>query len=91
MAECEALGVQGADEKPVQIKTMVSREEMSDWKKRASGPLREWFTKIQNTILTMKQDGIGSVRYQVLEVSRQPLFTNITVDIGRPPSWPPRG
>ncbi|OWK04895.1 B4GALT2 [Cervus elaphus hippelaphus] len=49
------------------------------------------FTKIQNTKLTMKRDGIGSVRYQVLEVSRQPLFTNITVDIGRPPSWPPRG
>lgn len=49
------------------------------------------FTKIQNTKLTMKQDGIASVRYRVLEVSRQPLFTNITVDIGRPPSRPPWG
>lgn len=54
-------------------------------------PNPQRFTKIQNTKLTMKRDGIGSVRYQVLEVSRQPLFTNITVDIGRPPSWPPRG
>uniref|UniRef100_A0A8D0MMM5 Beta-1,4-galactosyltransferase n=1 Tax=Sus scrofa TaxID=9823 RepID=A0A8D0MMM5_PIG len=54
-------------------------------------PNPQRFTKIQNTKLTMKRDGIRSVRYQVLEVSRQPLFTNITVDIGRPPSWPPRG
>nr|KAF6381278.1 beta-1,4-galactosyltransferase 2 [Pipistrellus kuhlii] len=54
-------------------------------------PNPQRFTKIQNTKLTMKRDGIASVRYQVLEVSRQPLFTNITVDIGRPPAWPPRG
>lgn len=45
------------------------------------------FSKIQNTKMSMKWDGIGSVRYRVLEVSRQPLFTNITVDIGRPMSW----
>ncbi|XP_078012723.1 beta-1,4-galactosyltransferase 2 isoform X2 [Phascolarctos cinereus] len=49
------------------------------------------FTKIQNTKLTMKRDGIGSVHYRVLEVSRQPLFTNITVDIGRAPPRPARG
>ncbi|XP_015444470.1 beta-1,4-galactosyltransferase 2 isoform X2 [Pteropus alecto] len=54
-------------------------------------PNPQRFTKIKNTKLTMKRDGIGSVRYQVLEVSWQPLFTNITVDIGRPPSWPPWG
>lgn len=54
-------------------------------------PNPQRFTKIQNTKLTMKQDGIASVRYRVLEVSRQPLFTNITVDIGRPPSRPPWG
>ncbi|XP_077006059.1 beta-1,4-galactosyltransferase 2 isoform X4 [Tamandua tetradactyla] len=54
-------------------------------------PNPQRFTKIQNTKLTMKRDGIGSVQYRVLEVSRQPLFTNITVDIGRPPSWPPWG
>ncbi|MEJ1282539.1 UDP-GalbetaGlcNAc beta 14- galactosyltransferase polypeptide 2 [Cricetulus griseus] len=47
-------------------------------------PNPQRFSKIQNTKLSMKWDGIGSLRYRVLEVSRQPLFTNITVDIGRP-------
>ncbi|XP_031824419.1 beta-1,4-galactosyltransferase 2 [Sarcophilus harrisii] len=55
------------------------------------GLARAGFTKIQNTKLTMKRDGIGSVHYRVLEVSRQPLFTNITVDIGRAPPRPARG
>ncbi|XP_005370105.1 beta-1,4-galactosyltransferase 2 isoform X1 [Microtus ochrogaster] len=50
-------------------------------------PNPQRFSKIQNTKMSMKWDGIGSVRYRVLEVSRQPLFTNITVDIGRPMSW----
>ncbi|KAL6068575.1 hypothetical protein STEG23_000978 [Scotinomys teguina] len=50
-------------------------------------PNPQRFNKIQNTKTSMKWDGIGSVRYRVLEVSRQPLFTNITVDIGRPVSW----
>ncbi|XP_056671241.1 beta-1,4-galactosyltransferase 2 isoform X2 [Monodelphis domestica] len=54
-------------------------------------PNPQRFTKIQNTKLTMKRDGIGSVHYRVLEVSRQPLFTNITVDIGRAPPRPARG
>lgn len=49
------------------------------------------FNKIQNTKMSMKWDGIGSVRYRVLEVSRQPLFTNITVDIGQPMSWLTQG
>ncbi|XP_074077713.1 beta-1,4-galactosyltransferase 2 isoform X1 [Macrotis lagotis] len=54
-------------------------------------PNPQRFTKIQNTKLTMKRDGIGSVHYRVLEVSRQPLFTNITVDIGKAPPRPARG
>lgn len=41
MAECEAPGVQGADEKAVQIKTTVNREETRDWEKKALGHMRE--------------------------------------------------
>ncbi|XP_011238877.1 beta-1,4-galactosyltransferase 2 isoform X1 [Mus musculus] len=54
-------------------------------------PNPQRFNKIQNTKMSMKWDGIGSVRYRVLEVSRQPLFTNITVDIGQPMSWLTQG
>ncbi|XP_007898123.1 beta-1,4-galactosyltransferase 2 isoform X2 [Callorhinchus milii] len=49
------------------------------------------FTKIQNTKINMLRDGINSLKYQLLNVSRFPLYTNITVDIGTPPHRPPRG
>lgn len=54
---------------------------------RASGR----FTKIQNTKVTMKRDGISSLQYQLVEVTRWPMYTNITVDIGKPPPRPARG
>ncbi|XP_038616474.1 LOW QUALITY PROTEIN: beta-1,4-galactosyltransferase 2 [Tachyglossus aculeatus] len=54
-------------------------------------PNPQRFTKIQNTKLTMKRDGIASVQYRVLEVARCPLYTNITVDIGKAPPRPARG
>ncbi|XP_009874587.1 PREDICTED: beta-1,4-galactosyltransferase 2-like, partial [Apaloderma vittatum] len=49
------------------------------------------FTKIQNTKMTMKRDGISSLQYRLVEVSRQPMYTNITVEIGRPPPRLARG
>ncbi|XP_030061899.1 beta-1,4-galactosyltransferase 2 [Microcaecilia unicolor] len=49
------------------------------------------FTKIQNTKMTMKRDGINSLQYHVINVAKHPLYTNITVDIGKPPARPPRG
>ncbi|XP_065409766.1 beta-1,4-galactosyltransferase 2 isoform X2 [Chrysemys picta bellii] len=49
------------------------------------------FTKIQNTKVTMKRDGISSLQYRLVEVTRWPMYTNITVDIGKPPPRPARG
>lgn len=49
------------------------------------------FTKIQNTKMTMKRDGISSLQYRLVEISRQPMYTNITVEIGRPPPRLARG
>ncbi|KAM9280128.1 beta-1,4-galactosyltransferase 2 isoform 1-T1 [Cariama cristata] len=54
-------------------------------------PNPQRFTKIQNTKMTMKRDGISSLQYRVVEVSRQPMYTNITVEIGRPPPRLARG
>lgn len=54
-------------------------------------PLSTRFTKIQNTKMTMKRDGISSLQYRLVEVSRQPMYTNITVEIGRPPPRLARG
>lgn len=56
-----------------------------------STPLSTRFTKIQNTKMTMKRDGISSLQYRLVEVSRQPMYTNITVEIGRPPPRLARG
>uniref|UniRef100_A0A8D0GEF5 Beta-1,4-galactosyltransferase n=1 Tax=Sphenodon punctatus TaxID=8508 RepID=A0A8D0GEF5_SPHPU len=58
---------------------------------RHNEPNPQRFTKIQNTKLTMKRDGISSLQYRLLEVSRRSMYTNITVDIGRPPPRPARG
>ncbi|XP_010714514.2 beta-1,4-galactosyltransferase 2 [Meleagris gallopavo] len=54
-------------------------------------PNPQRFTKIQNTKMTMKRDGISSLQYRLVEVSRQPMYTNITVEIGRPPPRLARG
>ncbi|XP_029473968.1 beta-1,4-galactosyltransferase 2 [Rhinatrema bivittatum] len=54
-------------------------------------PNPQRFTKIQNTKMTMRRDGISSLQYQVLRVAKYPLYTNITVDIGKPPPRPARG
>ncbi|KAM9129345.1 beta-1,4-galactosyltransferase 2 [Pangshura tecta] len=54
-------------------------------------PNPQRFTKIQNTKVTMKRDGISSLQYQLVEVTRWPMYTNITVDIGKPPPRPARG
>ncbi|TFK01902.1 PRELI domain-containing protein 1, mitochondrial [Platysternon megacephalum] len=54
-------------------------------------PNPQRFTKIQNTKVTMKRDGISSLQYRLVEVTRWPMYTNITVDIGKPPPRPARG
>jgi len=54
-------------------------------------PTSTRFTKIQNTKMTMKRDGISSLQYRLVEVSRQPMYTNVTVEIGRPPARLARG
>lgn len=41
--------------------------------------------------MTMKRDGISSLQYRLVEISRQPTYTNITVEIGRPPPRLARG
>ncbi|XP_020638912.1 beta-1,4-galactosyltransferase 2 isoform X1 [Pogona vitticeps] len=58
---------------------------------RHNEPNPQRFTKIQNTKVTMKRDGIGSLQYRLVEKVRRPMYTNITVEIGRPPPRPPRG
>ncbi|XP_043941291.1 beta-1,4-galactosyltransferase 2 [Protopterus annectens] len=54
-------------------------------------PNPQRFTKIQNTKITMHRDGMNSLQYHLIETVRYPLYTNITVDIGKPPPRPPRG
>ncbi|XP_062920522.1 beta-1,4-galactosyltransferase 2 isoform X1 [Mobula hypostoma] len=54
-------------------------------------PNPQRFTKIQNTKLTMKQDGINSLRYKLVNITKYPMYTNITVDIGTPPPRISRG
>ncbi|NXO85599.1 B4GT2 galactosyltransferase, partial [Sitta europaea] len=54
-------------------------------------PNPQRFTKIQNTKMTMKRDGISSLQYRLVEISLQPMYTNITVEIGRPPPRLARG
>ncbi|KAL8178821.1 UNVERIFIED_CONTAM: Beta-1,4-galactosyltransferase 2 [Gekko kuhli] len=58
---------------------------------RHNEPNPQRFTKIQNTKVTMKRDGIGSLQYRLVEVSSHSMYTNVTVEIGRPPPRPPRG
>ncbi|CAB1317521.1 unnamed protein product, partial [Coregonus sp. 'balchen'] len=49
------------------------------------------FNKIQNTKNTMKRDGISTLTYRVVQFKKYPLYTNISVEIGKPPPRPFRG
>ncbi|XP_019203698.1 beta-1,4-galactosyltransferase 2 isoform X3 [Oreochromis niloticus] len=48
-------------------------------------PNPQRFNKIQNTKNTMKKDGISSLTYRLVQVKKYPLYTNISVEIGKPP------
>ncbi|KAM3603693.1 uncharacterized protein V6R79_000760 [Siganus canaliculatus] len=54
-------------------------------------PNPQRFNKIQNTKNTMKKDGISSLTYRLVQVKKYPLYTNISVEIGKPPPRPFRG
>ncbi|KAM4642818.1 beta-1,4-galactosyltransferase 2 isoform 1-T2 [Discoglossus pictus] len=54
-------------------------------------PNPQRFTKIQNTKMTMKKDGINSLHYRVVQTAKYPMYTNITVEIGKPLPRPARG
>ncbi|XP_030017005.1 beta-1,4-galactosyltransferase 2 [Sphaeramia orbicularis] len=54
-------------------------------------PNPQRFNKIQNTKNTMKKDGISSLTYKLVQVKRYPLYTNISVEIGKPPPRPIKG
>nr|XP_015210630.1 PREDICTED: beta-1,4-galactosyltransferase 2 [Lepisosteus oculatus] len=54
-------------------------------------PNPQRFNKIQNTKVTMKRDGINSLQYRLVQVTKYPLYTNVSVEIGKPPPRPPRG
>ncbi|XP_022046857.1 beta-1,4-galactosyltransferase 2 [Acanthochromis polyacanthus] len=54
-------------------------------------PNPQRFSKIQNTKNTMKKDGISSLTYRLVQVKRYPLYTNISVEIGKPPPRPIKG
>uniref|UniRef100_A0A1A7YR75 Beta-1,4-galactosyltransferase n=1 Tax=Iconisemion striatum TaxID=60296 RepID=A0A1A7YR75_9TELE len=54
-------------------------------------PNPQRFNKIQNTKNTMKKDGISSLTYKLVEVKKYPLYTNISVEIGKPPPRPIKG
>ncbi|XP_062388830.1 beta-1,4-galactosyltransferase 1-like [Sardina pilchardus] len=41
------------------------------------------FDNLQLTIRTFKSDGLNSLQYHVVSVEKNPLYTNVTVDIGR--------
>ncbi|XP_058478585.1 beta-1,4-galactosyltransferase 2 [Solea solea] len=54
-------------------------------------PNPQRFNKIQNTKNTMKKDGISTLTYRLVQVKRYPLYTNISVEIGKPPPRPIKG
>ncbi|KAM6169133.1 beta-1,4-galactosyltransferase 1 isoform 1-T1 [Rhynchocyon petersi] len=51
-------------------------------KKNEPNPQR--FDRIAHTKETMLLDGLNSLTYKVLDVERNPLYTKITVDVGKP-------
>ncbi|XP_056453080.1 beta-1,4-galactosyltransferase 2 [Gadus chalcogrammus] len=54
-------------------------------------PNPQRFNKIQNTKNTMRRDGISSLTYRLVQVKRFPLYTDISVEIGKPPPRPFKG
>ncbi|KAF7706088.1 beta-1,4-galactosyltransferase 2 [Silurus meridionalis] len=54
-------------------------------------PNPQRFNKIQNTKNTMRKDGISSLTYRLVSIKKYPLYTNISVEIGKPPPRPLRG
>ncbi|XP_060940811.1 beta-1,4-galactosyltransferase 2 [Limanda limanda] len=54
-------------------------------------PNPQRFNKIQNTKNTMKKDGISSLTYRVVQVRKFPLYTDISVEIGKAPPRPIKG
>nr|XP_046181508.1 beta-1,4-galactosyltransferase 1-like isoform X2 [Oncorhynchus gorbuscha] len=51
---------------------------------KQNDPNPQRFDRIQRTRLTMNTDGINSLKYEVVKVEKDPLFTKITVDVGKP-------
>uniref|UniRef100_A0A4W5KIN9 Beta-1,4-galactosyltransferase n=1 Tax=Hucho hucho TaxID=62062 RepID=A0A4W5KIN9_9TELE len=51
---------------------------------KLNDPNPQRFDRIQRTRLTMDTDGINSLKYEVIKVEKDPLFTKITVDVGKP-------
>nr|XP_033772529.1 beta-1,4-galactosyltransferase 2 [Geotrypetes seraphini]XP_033772530.1 beta-1,4-galactosyltransferase 2 [Geotrypetes seraphini] len=49
------------------------------------------FVKIRNTKMTMLKDGLNSLQYQVINKVKYPLYTNITVDVGKSPPMSAQG
>ncbi|XP_064783419.1 beta-1,4-galactosyltransferase 1-like [Oncorhynchus masou masou] len=47
-------------------------------------PNPQRFDRIQRTRLTINTDGISSLKYKVVKVEKDALFTKITVDVGKP-------
>ncbi|XP_063075572.1 beta-1,4-galactosyltransferase 2 [Engraulis encrasicolus] len=48
-------------------------------------PNPQRFNRIQNTKNTMRKDGISSLVYRVVSFKKYPLYTNISVEIGKAP------
>lgn len=42
------------------------------------------FDRIAHTKETMLSDGLNTLTYKVLDIERNPLYTEITVDVGTP-------
>ncbi|XP_020822984.1 beta-1,4-galactosyltransferase 1 isoform X1 [Phascolarctos cinereus] len=47
-------------------------------------PNPQRFDRIAHTRQTMNSDGLNSLKYQLMEIQKYPLYTKITVDIGSP-------
>ncbi|XP_071765359.1 beta-1,4-galactosyltransferase 1 [Centroberyx gerrardi] len=47
-------------------------------------PNPQRFDRIAHTRETMHKDGINSLSYKVMKIEKEPLYTKITVDVGKP-------
>ncbi|XP_067885143.1 beta-1,4-galactosyltransferase 1-like [Heterodontus francisci] len=54
-----------------------------------NAPNPQRFSRIAHTRQTMQLDGLNSLKYEVLEVKKYPLYTFIDVDVGGPGRRPP--